>query len=150
MSDQPPQQVIVLRIPAYQPALLMLVVCGTVALNIYAHPSSVVRIVTLAIAASCAGLAVIALRLQLIAAEDGIAVRTLTREHWLPWSQLADLEVVPEVRGAATLRLVRLDGSYLDVPPSLLQPSKPTSKQRAIGQLEHLARQLRARRPSAR
>ena len=141
---------LVWRIPAYQPALLMLVLCAAAALNIYGHPSLAVRIGTLAIGLACGGLAVIALRLQLVATDDGVALRTALSNSWLPWSQLADLEVVPEVRGAPTVRLNRVDGRYLDVPPSLLQPTLPTSKQRAMGQLDHAARQLRARRPTTR
>jgi hypothetical protein len=141
---------LVWRIPAYQPALLILVLCGAAALNIYGHPSLAVRIGTLVIGLACGGLAVIALRLQLVATDDGVALRTALSNSWLPWSQLADLEVVPEVRGAPTVRLNRVDGRYLDVPPSLLQPTLPTSKQRAMGQLDHAARQLRARRPRTR
>ncbi|HJQ02369.1 MAG TPA: PH domain-containing protein [Jatrophihabitans sp.] len=145
-----PAAPLVWRIPAYQPALLMLVLCGAATLNIYGHPSPAVRIGTLAFGLLCGGLAVVALRLQLVVDEDGVALRTVLHDHWLPWSQLAELEVVPAVRGAPTVRLNRVDGSYLDVPPSLFQPTKPTSKQRAYGQLEHAARQLRARRPTSR
>jgi hypothetical protein len=145
-ADQDPP--LVWRIPAYQPALLMLVLCAAAALNIYGHPSLGVRIGTLAVGLLCGGLAIAGLRLQLVADDDGVAVRKLIGQSWLPWSQLAELEVVPAVRGAPTVRLNRVDGGYVDVPPSLLQPTKPTSKQRALGQLEHAARQLRARRPT--
>jgi hypothetical protein len=149
-ADSEPSGPLVWRIPAYQPALLMLVLCAAAALNIYGHPSLAVRIGTLAVGLACGGLAVIALRLQLVATDDGVALRTALTNSWLPWSQLDDLEVVPEVRGAPTVRLNRVDGSHLDVPPSLFQPSLPTSKQRAMGQLEHAARQLRSRRPTTR
>jgi hypothetical protein len=149
-AESEPAGPLVWRIPAYQPALLMLVLCGAAALNIYGQPSLAVRISTLAVGLACGGLAVIALRLQLVATDDGVALRTALTNSWLPWSQLDDLEVVPEVRGAPTVRLNRIDGSHLDVPPSLLQPSLPTSKQRAMGQLEHAARQLRSRRPTTR
>jgi len=53
---------------------------------------------------------------------------------------------VAAVRGSDTVRLVRQDGSYVDVPPSLLQPAKPTSKPRALAQLNSVANQLEARR----
>lgn len=141
---------LVWRIPAYQPAVLMLMLCAAAALNIYAQPSSMVRAVTLVLGLLCGGLAIAALRLQLVADDDGVSVRQVVGESWLPWSQLTELTVVPVVRGAPTIRLTRADGTFVDVPPSLLQPSKPTSKQRALGQLEHAARQLRARRPPAR
>lgn len=149
-ADPEPAAALVWRIPAYQPALLMLVLCAAAALNIYGHPSVAVRIGTLAFGLLCGGLSIVALRLQLVADDEGVALRKVLGDHWLPWSQLADLEVVPEVRGAPTVRLNRTDGSYLDVPPSLFQPTKPTSKQRAYGQLEYAARQLRARRPTTR
>ena len=67
---------LVWRIPAYQPALLMLVLCAAAALNIYGHPGLAVRIGTLAIGLACGGLAVVALRLQLVATDDGVALRT--------------------------------------------------------------------------
>ncbi|HET6211225.1 MAG TPA: PH domain-containing protein [Jatrophihabitans sp.] len=149
-ADPEPGGLLVWRIPAYQPALLMLVLCAAAALNIYAHPALAVRIGTLAVGLGCGALAVVGLRLQLVVDDDGLALRTALTNSWLPWSQLADLEIVPEVRGAPTVRLNRVDGSYLDVPPSLFQPTLPTSKQRALGQLEHAARQLRARRPTTR
>lgn len=141
--------VLLWRIPAYQPAIGMLVLCAAAALNIYAHPSQTVRIVSLAIGLGCGVLAVAGLRMQLLADDDGVAVRQLIGQAWLPWSVLADIEVVPEVRGAATIRFTRVDGSYVDVPPSLLQPAKPTGRARALGQLEHTARRLRERRPAS-
>ncbi len=137
---------LVWRIPAYQPALLMLVLVGAAALNIYAHPSPVVRICTLAIGLLCGGLAVAALRLQLVATEQGVAVRMLTGERWTPWSELAELEVVPNVRGAPTVRLNRVDGSYVDVPPSLLQPTRPTAKHVVMRSLDAVVGQLEQRR----
>jgi len=148
-SEPPPQ--LVWRIPSYQPALLMLALCAAAALNLYGHPPAVVRIPTLALGLLCGGLAVVALRLQLVATADGISVRELTRERWIPWSELADLEVVPNVRGAPTIRINQTDGNYVDVPPSLLQPSRPTPKHavihnlsRVVAQLEQYQRQRRS------
>lgn len=147
---EPATPPLVWRIPAYQPAVLMLVLCAAAALNLYAHPSSLVRVVTLVIGLACGVGAVAALRVQVVADEDGVAVRQVVSQAWLPWSEVDDLEIMSNVRGAPTVRLNRHDGTYVDVPPSLLQPTKPTSKQRAFGQLENSVRQLRARRPSAR
>ena len=143
-GGQDPQ--LVWRIPSYQPALLMLVLVGAAALNIYASPSAVVRISTLALGLLCGGLAIAALRLQLVATHDGVAVRQLVGERWVPWSELDQVEVVPNVRGAPTLRLNRLDGSYVDVPPSLLQPTKPTAKRVVMRNLDTVAGQLEQRR----
>jgi hypothetical protein len=137
---------LVWRIPSYQPAALMLVLVAAAALNIYAHPPAVVRIPTLAVGLLCGGLAIAALRLQLVATEDGIAVRQLFGEQWLPWPELAEIEVVPNVRGAPTVRLNRVDGNYVDIPPSLLQPTKPTAKHVVMRNLDTVAGQLEQRR----
>ena len=143
-GGQDPQ--LVWRIPSYQPATLMLVLVAAAALNIYTHPSAVVRIPTLAVGLACGGLAVAALRMQLVATEAGVSVRQLVGERWLPWSELDEVEVVPNVRGAPTVRLNRLDGSYVDVPPSLLQPTKPTAKRVVMRNLDTVAGQLEQRR----
>ena len=147
-GGQEPQ--LVWRVPSYQPAMLMLVLVAAAALNIYAHPSAVIRIPTLAIGLLCGGLAIGALRLHLVATSDGIVVRRLLDEQWLPWSELAEVEVVPNVRGAPTVRLKRVDGSYVDVPPSLLQPTKPTAKHVVMRNLYTVAGQLEQRRRAQR
>jgi hypothetical protein len=134
------------QVPPYQPALLMLVVCAAAAFNIYGHPSETVRVVTLALGALALGLAVLALRMHLAVDDEGVLVRYLFRPSWLPWSEIARVEVVSDVRGANTIRLVRNDGTYVDVPPSLLQPAKPTSKPRALAQLTSIGNQIEARR----
>ena len=141
---------LVWRIPAYQPAVLMLVLVGAAALNIYGHPSTVVRIPTLALGLFCGALAITALRLQLVATDDGVAVRQLVGEQWIPWSELAEIEVVPNVRGAPTVRLNRIQGSFVDVPPSLLQPTKPTAKHVVMRSLDTVVIQLEQRRAARR
>jgi len=90
--------------------------------------------------------AVLALRMYLGVDADGVVVRYFRRPVWLPWSQIARVEVAAGVRGSDTVRLVRHDGSYVDVPPSLLQPSAPTSKPRAIARLNGIVKQIEARR----
>ena len=141
MTDPP----LIWRVPPYQPAVLLLLVCASAALNIYGHPAATVRIVTLALGIIAFGFAVVALRMHLIADDDGVAVRYLRREAWLPWPTVAEIEVVHGVRGASTMRVTRADGTFVDVPPSLLQPAKPTSKRTAEAQLENVVRQVRAR-----
>ena len=134
------------RVPPYQPALLMLVVCGVAAWNIYGHPSETARVLTLTLGAAVLAAAVLALRMYLGVDADGVVVRYLRRPVWLPWSQVARVEVASGVRGSDTVRLVRHDGSYVDVPPSLLQPATPTSKPRALARLNGIANQIEARR----
>jgi hypothetical protein len=82
----------------------------------------------------------------LVATEDGIAVRRVVGERWVPLSELGQVEVVPNVRGAPTVRLNRIDGSYVDIPPSLLQPTKPTAKHVVMRNLDTVAGQLEQRR----
>jgi hypothetical protein len=135
------------RVPPYQPALLMLVVCAVAAWNIYGHPSQTARAMTLVLGAAVLAAAALALRMYLGVDDDGVVVRYLARPVWLPWSQISRVEVVSAVRGSDTVRLVRHDGSYVDVPPSLLQPSTPTSKPRASARLNGIARQIETRRP---
>jgi hypothetical protein len=135
------------RVPPYQPAMLMLVVCAVAALNIYGHPSQTVQAVTLVLGGLALGLAVLALRMYLRVDSDGVVVRYLLHPSWLPWSDIARVEIVPEVRGSETVRFVAVDGSYVDVPPSLLQPATPTSKPRASARLNGILHQIEARRP---
>jgi len=134
------------RVPPYQPALLMLLVCAAAALNIYGHPSETTRFVTLLLGALALGLAVLALRMYLRVDHEGAVVRYLLRPVWLPWSEVARVEVVPDVRGSDSVRFVRQDGSYVDVPPSLLQPAKPMTKPRALARLNSIGNQIEALR----
>jgi hypothetical protein len=143
---QPNSERLSWRVPPYQPALLMLIVCAAAALNIYSHPSQSVRFVTLGFGAIALGLAVLALRMYLVVDDDGIAVRYLLRQSWLEWPEIDRIEVVSQVRGADTVRITRLNGTYVEVPPSLLQPSRPTSKPRALAQLNSISNQIEARR----
>jgi hypothetical protein len=134
------------RVPPYQPALLMLVVCAAAALVLYGHPSDTTRYLALMAGTVALLLAVFALRMYLIVDDEGIEVRYLWRPAWLPWSEIARVEVVSGVRGSDTVRVVRHDGTYVEVPPSLLQPSVPTSKPRALARLQSVGNQIEARR----
>jgi len=135
------------RVPAFQIAGLLLVVCGCAALNIYGHPSGPVAGVTILLGLLALGLAVAGLRMYFVVQSDGVAVRYIRREVWLPWSEIDRVEIVANVRGSDTIRFSRLDGSFLNVPPSLLQPSRPTSKPAASHLLRDVLRQVEDRRP---
>ncbi|HEX2903703.1 MAG TPA: hypothetical protein VHO01_09635 [Jatrophihabitans sp.] len=144
------EQLQVWRIPPYQPALLMLVLVAAAALNIYAHPSATVRILTLAAGLGCGVLSLVSLRLHLVTNADGISVQQLRKHEWIDWAELDTVEVVGNLRGAPSLRLNRLDGTYVEVPPSLLQPTRPTAKQAVVSRLYQLAAQLEAQARAAR
>ena len=130
------------RIPAYQPALYMLVVCGAAALNLYGHPSAFIRAMSIIFGVAALCLAVTGLREYLIVRPDGIAVRYVVNETFIPWAEFERAEVVHKVRGADTLRLIRTDRSAVNVPPALLQPSRVTSRALALSQLHGIATRL--------
>jgi Bacterial PH domain len=137
------------RISPVQVALLILVVCGCAALNIYARPSGPVRVVTLLIGAAALVLALTAMRMFLFVDEEGVELRRFFRVTALSWPDVDRLEIVSGVRGSDTIRFSRTDGTYVDVPPSLLQPSKPTSRPNARRALKDTLRQIEARRTAS-
>jgi hypothetical protein len=137
------------RISPVQTALLILLASGCLAANIYLHPSGPVRLVTLVIGIGALVLAAVTWRMYLVVDDEGAAVRYLGREQWLPWSAVDRVEVVSGVRGSDTIRFIRTDGTYVDTPPSLLQPNRPTGRPAARRRLQDLQRQFEARRAAA-
>jgi hypothetical protein len=134
------------RISPVQTALLILLACPCLAANIYLHLSGPVRLVTLLIGLGALVLAAATWRMYVVADDEGVAVRYLGREQWLPWSEVDRVEVVSGVRGADTIRFTRTDGTYVNAPPSLLQPSRPTGRPAARRRLQDIQRQFEARR----
>jgi hypothetical protein len=134
------------RISPTQVALLILLACPCLAANIYWHPSTAVRVVTLVIGLGALVLAVVSYRMYLVVDGEGVAVRQFRREIWLPWKTIERTELVSGVRGSDTIRFVRRDGSHVDVPPSLLQPSRPTGRPAARRRLADTLRQIESRR----
>ncbi len=130
--------------PPVLPALTLLVVSATAALNIYGHPAAPARYFTIALGLVCLGSAVSWLRMFLVADGEGVGVRHLRSEVWTPWPDIDRVEVVSHVRGANTIRITRRNGTFVDVPPSLLQPALPTSKPRARARLDGIAREINA------
>jgi hypothetical protein len=134
------------RIPPWQPAALFLAVSGLAAYDLYGSPSLTTVIVTVFLALVFAALGILAARYLLVADEDGVWVRSLTGERHVSWPDLKSVDVVAGRRGSTTVRIVRANGSFVDVPPSLLLPTLPTKidKARAViydtaGVLEGLA-----------
>jgi hypothetical protein len=138
------------RISPGQIALLILVVSPCAAINIYWHPSAAVRVVTIVIGVVALVMAIASFRMYLYIDNEGVAVRYLRREQWLPWADIVRMEVVSGVRGSDTIRIHRKDGGHVDVPPSLLQPSRPTAKYVARRRLHDTLAQIEARRPGRR
>lgn len=137
------------RTPPAQTAILFLAVTALAALNIYGHPSGPVRVFTIVLALAALAAAIIGMRMYLFVDDEGVAVRFIGRQSWLPWSDIAAIGVVSGVRGSHTIRFTHLDGTHVDVPPSLLQPAKPTAKPAAIARLKTIAEELQRRRGRA-
>lgn len=136
------KDVLVRRVPPTQPAVLMVFVCAIAAYNVYGHPVASLRALTLAVAAGLVCLVITGMRMHLLADDEGVAVRFVRSEEWLPWEDVGTIEVVRGVRGSATVRIHRVHGRHLDVPPSLLQPARPTNVVAAQAQLRGVVRQL--------
>jgi hypothetical protein len=113
------------RIPPWQPAALFLAVSALAAYDIYGSPSLSTVVATAFLAVVFAVLGAVAARYLLVADEDGLWVRGIRGEQHVAWPDFKEVEVVPGRRGSTTIRIVRVDGSWVDVPPSLLLPTLP-------------------------
>jgi len=132
------------RIPPWQPALLFLVAAGCAAANAYVHVSVLVRVVTIAVGVVALAMGIAAARMYFVVDDEGVGVRRLWRERSLDWDDISRVSVVERGFDTLTLRIVSSDGRYLDVPQSLLMPSRPTGKTRVRAQLGDVARQIEA------
>jgi hypothetical protein len=73
-----------------------------------------------------------------------VGVRRLWQERSLDWNDISEVSVIERGFDTLTLRVITRDGRYLDVPQSLLMPSRPTGKAQVRAQLGDAARQIRA------
>ena len=137
-----PSAPLVWRVPAWQPAVMMLFACGVVALNLYSSPNTLVRVVTIGLGALAFVSAIEGLRMYLVADQYGIGFRGLLRTHSIDWSDVQSITVRRRGFNGPTLRITRTDGSYADVPPSLMLPTKPTGTVKALAQLGNTARMI--------
>jgi hypothetical protein len=137
-----PSAPLVWRVPAWQPAVMMLFACGVVALNLYSSPNTLVRVVTIGLGALAFVSAIEGLRMYLVADQYGIGFRGLLRTHNIDWSDVQSITVRRRGFNGPTLRITRADGSYADVPPSLMLPTKPTGTAKALAQLGDTARMI--------
>ncbi len=143
VTESPP---LVYRISPVQVAVLILVAIPALAVNVYFHPSIPLRVVTLAFGLGALFAAYAGWRMYLVVDDEGIAVRRLRGEVSLPWARISGLEVVSGVRGSDTIRIHPVTGLDVDVPPSLLQPNRPTSRIAAHRRLSDTLHQIEDRR----
>jgi hypothetical protein len=130
------------RIPSWQPAGLILLAAALLAYDIYGSPGLGPLLATAVIAAAALVGAAVAMRSLLVADEDGIWVRSLFRTTLVDWDDITDIDVV-HVRGTTyTVRITRRNGTVVDVPPTLLQPTLPTGARKAHAAVGTVARRL--------
>jgi hypothetical protein len=137
------------RIPPGQIAALIVVAIPFLAVNVYLHPAAPVRLLTLLFGFTALVAAGIGARMYLVVDDEGAAVRYVRAEQWLPWPEVARVEIVSGVRGSDTIRFVRTNGTYVNVPPTLLQPSRPSGRPAARRHLQDIVRQIEGRRAAA-
>lgn len=138
---------LVWRLPPWQPAVLFLVTAALAAANLYASPSTTVRVITVALAVAAFVAGVAAARMYLVADDEGVGVRRFGAEAAVAWSEIVGVDVIRQRGGVMTLQLRRQDAAPVPVPSSLVLPTRPTSLDRTRRLLETRAHQLRARRP---
>lgn len=137
-----PSAPLVWRVPSWQPAVLMLLVCAALAVNLYASPSTIVRFITLALGALCLVMAIGSLRMFMVVDQQGIGFRGLLRSHSFDWPDVSQVTVRPSGYNGPTIRITRSDGTYADVPPTLMLPSKPTGTGKTLANLGDIARMI--------
>ena len=135
------------RIHPVQPAGALLIISILAYVVLYRHPNTGLRIFSLLLIAGLAVVVVTSLRMYLVADHEGIAVRFVRDEVWIPWTDIARIDIANRVRGSSTVRILRRDGTYADVPPSLLQPLKPTTVPKAMARLRYVINDLESHRP---
>jgi len=95
------------RIPAWQPAALVLVATGLIALVMYGHFAIGPGLMMGVIAAAALVGAGVAMRFLLVADDDGIWVRRLFSEQLVEWHEVSSIETVHLHANTPTLRIAR-------------------------------------------
>ena len=133
---------LVWRIPPWQPAALILLATVLLALVLYGHFSLGPVLMMAIIAAAALASAGLAMRLLLVADEDGIWIRHAFSQQHVAWRDVSTVEMV-HVRGTTvTVRITRRNESFIDVPPTLLLPTLPTGVRKARATVHNVAVEL--------
>lgn len=140
--EAPPELPLVWRIPPWQPAGLILVATVLLALDLYGDLGLGALLMTVAISLAALVGAVFAIRLSLVADDDGIWVRKFFRERLVEWDDVAEVRATLVSRNTMTIRISRMQGGHVDVPPSLLLPTLPTKVHNAQTVVHNAALQL--------
>lgn len=142
--DPVPTLPLVWRIPPWQPAALIVVATVLLALVLYGHFSAgpVLMMVVVAVAALVS--AGLALRLLFVADDDGLWIRRSTSQQLVEWHDIASIDMVPVRGNTVTVRITRRNGSFADVPPTLLLPTMPTGIAKVRSRVHAVALRLTA------
>ena len=132
------------RIPPWQPAALLMLTTVLAAVDIYLRPSTIPAVAAAFVAVSALVAAVCALRYLLVADEDGLWVRHVVSETLVEWQDVERVEMTTAHRSGMTVRITRHNGSYVDVPPSLLLPTLPTTLPKTRSRIHSVATRLNA------
>ncbi|HEX3335305.1 MAG TPA: hypothetical protein VHS54_02520 [Jatrophihabitans sp.] len=132
------------RIPPWQPAVLFLLTTVLAAVDIYGHPSAVPMFAAALVAVAALVAAVCALRYLMVADDDGIWIRKVFTVSLIEWPDVARAEMTTAHRTGVTVRIIRHDDSYVDVPPSLVLPTLPTTQPNARSMIHSVAMRLNA------
>ncbi len=128
-------------------AVAMLVACGCAARALYGHPSLGLIIVMVVVGVAALGIGLTTARLAFWVDDRGLFVRYIRQTQFVDWADLAGVGLA-DVRGSETIRILRHNGSAVDVPPSLLQPVLPVTKPRLTARLKVFVSQIAARSPA--
>lgn len=122
---------LVWRVPPWQPALLNVVAAVLLVVLFYRTPSAAVTVgLAAGVAIALTGSA-LATRFLVVADEDGVTVRRVLSRRVLSWPDVLGIEAVTLSGVTMTVRLTCVDKSFVDVPPTLVQPTLPTNVRKA-------------------
>ena len=143
--DPLPSLPLVWRIPPWQPAGLILLAAVLLALVLYGHHSPGPLLLMAVIALAALVSAWYAARLLLVADEDGLWIRrAFSAPQLTEWRDVSRIEMEQVHGNTVTVRITRQNGSFADVPPSLLLPTLPTGIRKQRARVHSVAVQLNA------
>jgi Bacterial PH domain len=126
---------------------LYLIVCALAAVTIYSPFSPGIRIIVAIFALVFLFGAVGASRIAVVADDEGIAVRTTFTTTWIDWDDVSDIVMTERFGGTLTLRIALRGGGGVNVPPSLVQPTRPSNRQATAAHIGGRLSALQRARP---
>jgi hypothetical protein len=142
------RELVVLRVPPWQTALVLIVASAFAALAIYSGIDGRARLACIVLALATAAAGIVSARSYCVADQVGIGVRRVVSEHAMTWAEITSVDVI--VRKNQPAIYVFGDGvKPLRVPSYLTLPLKPTTGLVATRRLEGLALRIGQLRPGS-